>query len=64
MALQTMNGKDLNTPEESHQNENPSKESAQVVIDTEPSRFGSISNDELKDTISKRIPPNTKKSTR
>ena len=64
MALQTTNGEDLDTPEESHQKENPSKESAQVVTDTELSRFGSISNDESKDTISKRIPPNTKKSTR
>ena len=39
MALQTMNGGDLDIPEESHQKENPSKESAQVVTDTEPSRF-------------------------
>ena len=43
MALQTTNGEDLDTPEESHHKENPSKESAQVVTDTEPSRFGSIS---------------------
>ena len=63
IALQTTNGEYLDTPEESHQKENPSKESAQVVTDIEPSRFGSISNDELKDTISKKIPPNTKKST-
>ena len=64
MALQTTNGEDLDTPEESHQKENPSQESAQVVTDTEPSRFGSISNDKSKDTILKGIPPNTKKSTK
>ena len=45
MELQTTNGEDLDTPEESHQKDDPSKESAQVVTDTELSRFGSISND-------------------